>query len=358
VFYAILAMLVVILAYDQLLFRPLVAWSAKFRFETTQEDQGDDPWMLACCAAPAAAWADRQQVGDASSFISGLRLFVAAPHGARAAIPSRAVDMLWRAAGDLVAWAIQKSCIFPLRPARLTWRDLGIAFTWAAYTCCAVVLIALASADLGADRRLARAAPGLGAARAARGAIPRRLSGQPAVPGVRRVHRALPSEPDIWLTPLIILGTQWYILFNVIAGASAFPGDLLEAANNFRVGGCCGGAASSCPAFSPISSPARITASGGAWNAAIVAEVVTWGHTTLKAHGLGAYIAGRHHRRRHAARAAGRGGDGRFVLVFNRLVWRPMYAYSSKRLERLKLVRKASLFFGSKKLLLAGAAPK
>jgi NitT/TauT family transport system permease protein len=43
--------------------------------------------------------------------------------------------------------------------------------------------------------------------------------------------------PDIWLTPLMILGTQWYILFNVVAGASAFPGDLLEAATNFRVSG-------------------------------------------------------------------------------------------------------------------------
>ena len=49
-------------------------------------------------------------------------------------------------------------------------------------------------------------------------------------------------NPDIWLTPLMVLGAQWYILFNVIAGAAAFPGDLLEASKNFRIGGCCGGA--------------------------------------------------------------------------------------------------------------------
>ncbi len=86
---------------------------------------------------------------------------------------------------------------------------------------------------------------------------------------------------DIWLTPLMILGTQWYILFNVIAGAAAFPGDLQEAARNFRVGGWLWWRRVMLPGIFPYFVTGAITASGGAWNAAIVAEVASWGSTTL-----------------------------------------------------------------------------
>ena len=64
-------------------------------------------------------------------------------------------------------------------------------------------------------------------------------------------------NPDIWLSLLIIFGTQWYIVFNVIAGASAFPNDLREAATNLRIRAGTGGARSCCPASSPTTSPAR-----------------------------------------------------------------------------------------------------
>jgi NitT/TauT family transport system permease protein len=140
-------------------------------------------------------------------------------------------------------------------------------------------------------------------------------------------------NPDIWLTPLIILGAQWYILFNVVAGASAFPGDLREAARNFQVGGLLWWRRVILPGIFPYFVTGGITASGGAWNAAVIAEVVTWGPTTLKAHGLGAYI--------QDATAAGDAARvllgmvvmAAYVLTFNRVVWRPMYAYSARRLR-------------------------
>ena len=90
----------------------------------------------------------------------------------------------------------------------------------------------------------------------------------------------------------MMLGTQWYILFNVIAGASAFPTDLREAATHVppaRAGS--GGARSSCPGIFPYYVTGALTASGGSWNASIVAEVASWGDTKLEAAGLGAYIA-------------------------------------------------------------------
>jgi NitT/TauT family transport system permease protein len=137
---------------------------------------------------------------------------------------------------------------------------------------------------------------------------------------------------DIWLTPLMILGTQWYILFNVIAGAAAFPGDLREAADNFRVGGFLWWRKVIIPGIFAYYVTGAITASGGAWNAAIVAEVASWGKTQLTAHGLGAYIA-----------TATTAGDmprvvlgvvvmSGFVVLFNRVLWRPLYAYAQRRL--------------------------
>ena len=87
--------------------------------------------------------------------------------------------------------------------------------------------------------------------------------------------------PDIWLSPLMILGTQWYILFNVIVGASAISPELRYAGENLgRAAAGCGGAGSALPAVFPFYVTGAITASGGSWNASIVAEVVTWGTQT------------------------------------------------------------------------------
>ena len=84
-------------------------------------------------------------------------------------------------------------------------------------------------------------------------------------------------DPDIWLSPLIILGTQWYIVFNVIAGASAFPNDLKEAAVSFGAKGWLWWRNVILPGIFPYYVTGALTASGGSWNASIVAEYVRWG---------------------------------------------------------------------------------
>jgi NitT/TauT family transport system permease protein len=139
-------------------------------------------------------------------------------------------------------------------------------------------------------------------------------------------------RPDIWLTPLMILGTQWYILFNVIAGAAAFPGDLREVASNFRVGGWLWWRKVILPGIFAYYVTGAITASGGAWNAAIVAEVASWGNTKLVAHGLGAYIAEATEKGDMARVVLGVVVMSGFVVLFNRLLWRPLYAYAQRRL--------------------------
>jgi NitT/TauT family transport system permease protein len=139
-------------------------------------------------------------------------------------------------------------------------------------------------------------------------------------------------SPDIWLTPLMVLGTQWYILFNVIAGAAAFPGDLREAAANFGVYGRLWWQRVILPGIMAYYVTGAITASGGSWNASIVAEVASWGDTKLVASGLGSYIADATAKGAMAKVVLGVGVMSGFVLLINRLLWRPLYAYASRRL--------------------------
>jgi NitT/TauT family transport system permease protein len=96
---------------------------------------------------------------------------------------------------------------------------------------------------------------------------------------------------DQTMSPLIVLGTQWYILFNVIAGATAYPNDCREAVANFRIRGWQWWRRVMLRGIFPYCVTGAIIASGGAWNASLVSEFVQWGETKVAAHGLGAYIA-------------------------------------------------------------------
>jgi NitT/TauT family transport system permease protein len=141
------------------------------------------------------------------------------------------------------------------------------------------------------------------------------------------------ADPDIWLSPLMVLGTQWYILFNVIAGASAFPGDLRDAAANLGVRGRYWWLRVILPGIFPYYVTGGITASGGSWNASIVAETVNWGSTHLAAAGIGAYIAAATEAGDYPRVALGIAVMAIFVTAFNRLVWRRLYAYAERRLR-------------------------
>ena len=138
-------------------------------------------------------------------------------------------------------------------------------------------------------------------------------------------------NPDIWLSPLMILGTQWYILFNVIAGASALPRELRDASDNLQIKGWLWWRKVALPAVFPYYLTGAITASGGSWNAAIVAEIVEWGHKTLRAYGPGAYIADSTTTGDFRKIVLGIAVMSFFVVVVNRLFWRPLYWYAERK---------------------------
>jgi NitT/TauT family transport system permease protein len=138
-------------------------------------------------------------------------------------------------------------------------------------------------------------------------------------------------SPAIWLSPLMILGTQWYIVFNVIAGASAFPSDFREAAASFRIPRWHWWRDVMLPGIFPYYVTGAITASGGAWNASIVSEAVSWGSTKLSGGGLGAYIAQMTEAGDYPRIALGIAVMSVLVVAMNRLLWRPLYAFAERR---------------------------
>ena len=130
---------------------------------------------------------------------------------------------------------------------------------------------------------------------------------------------------DIWTTPLMILGTQWYILFNVIAGASRISKEIKLAAKNLNVAGWLWWKRLVLPAIFPYYITGAMTAAGGCWNASIVAEFLHWGDTTIVAVGIGSYITQYTHTGDFPRIALGIGIMCLYVMLFNRLVWRKLY---------------------------------
>jgi NitT/TauT family transport system permease protein len=332
VVWAIVAMSGAIILYDQVLFRPLVAWSEKFRFEQTAAQLTPRSWVLTLFQQSAifqsinrVAAAGLQRVGDAR-LLPGLRAPLV-----RHPPPRRVVDTVWllAVAGVIgwVSWAL-------LRFARdtLSWSDVSQVASSGLLTLLRVlVLVALASVVwvpigvmVGLRPRLTAAVQPVAQFLAA---FPANLLFPLAVFAIVTFH----LTPAIWLSPLMILGTQWYILFNVIAGASAFPTDLREAAASLRVRSARWWWQVILPGIFPYFVTGAITASGGAWNASVVSEAVNWGSTTLNGGGLGAYITQMTHAGDYPRIALGVAVMSVYVVAMNRLLWRPLYAFAERR---------------------------
>jgi NitT/TauT family transport system permease protein len=333
--YAILTMLLVIIAYDQLLFRPVVAWADKFRFEQTASGDAPTSWMLDLFRRTRALRALTLPFAAFNRIISNLHLAI--PGALRISVKSgsnpRLVDALWltviAAATGYAGWHAYQFMSAALGPSDVV-AAAGYGFITLARV---IVLIALASLIwvpigvwIGLRPKLAEHVQPMAQFLAA---FPANL----AFPVFVVIIVRYGLNPNIWLSPLMILGTQWYILFNVIAGASAFPTDLREAAGSFHLKGWRWWTKVILPGIFPYYITGAITASGGSWNASIVAEVASWGNTHLTAAGLGAYIAN----------ATEAGDFPRVVLgivvmcilvtLFNRLLWRPLYAFGERRLR-------------------------
>jgi len=331
--WAIAAMTITILIYDRLLFRPMVTWADKFRFEQTAAQIVPRSWILELFRRSKLIRLVGQPIGTGLQIAARARL--ALPSGAsgfhRWSPPRRITDIAWHgivlAAIGYVVWTLVQ-----FAGTALAWGDVVEASRNGALTLLRVViLIVLATVvwvpvgvGVGLRPKLAQKVQPVAQFLAA---FPANLLFPVFVFFIVRFDLA----PKIWLSPLMILGTQWYILFNVIAGASAFPTDFREAAASFRIRGWRWWRDVILPGIFPYYVTGAITASGGAWNASIVSEAVSWGPTKLSASGLGAYIAQMTEAGDYPRIALGVAVMSVLVITMNRLLWRPLYAVAERR---------------------------
>jgi NitT/TauT family transport system permease protein len=340
--WAVLAMLAVIIIYDQLLFRPLVAWAEKFRVELSASSIVPRSWLLSIVRRTRLF---QLVLGPIERVLNSLpRQRLAAPLSSSKSRRSfwTGLGKLWSSKWADRAWvaivfvftAYSLWLIVRFVATELVWSEvLYVLFLGVLTLIRVIVLIAIATLIwvpvgvwIGLRPRLAERVQPLAQFLAA---FPANIVFPFAVAGIVRYG----LSQDIWLSPLMVLGTQWYILFNVIAGASAFPNDLKECAASFRIHGWSWWKQVILPGIFPYYITGAITASGGAWNASIVAEVASWGDTTLKAHGLGAFIAQQTAAGDYPRIVLGIAVMAIFVVLFNRLLWRPLYAFGARRLR-------------------------
>jgi len=329
---AIGAMGIVIMLYDQLLFRPLVAWSDKFRYEFTARETAPKSWMLDLFQKSALARRLLWPLGWVLHKIACLRLFKPAPsHRRLRAHSARLFDYAWYALLALLALFCLRHVVIFLSTS-ISVADMWHVAQMGGITLArVVVLIMLASllwVPLGIYIGLR---PGLAAwiqpLAQFLAAFPANLLFPLAVFLIS--HYKL--NADIWLSPLMILGTQWYILFNVVAGASVFPNDLQEAAKNFKIRRWLWWKKVALPGVFPYYITGAIAASGGAWNASIVSEMVSWGDERITARGLGSYIAQMTQNGDFAHIALGIGTMSLMVVLCNRFVWWPLYGMAARK---------------------------
>jgi len=334
--WAVVTMFLVILAYDQLLFRPLVAWAEKFRVGPPP-DEATQPrsWVLEFFQRAELARRVLRPIGSFLSTLASVRLGkpLDLPPAMAKAWASPKADRLWYVAlglaGAFAAWRAS-AYVGETAPLSEVLLVLGFGFLTLLRVVVLIFLASLIWVPVGVWIGLRpRWAATLQPITQFLAAFPANLLFPVVVAAIVRFG----LTPDIWLSPLMILGAQWYILFNVIAGARAFPADLLEVTAALRIKGLNWWRKAILPGIFPAYVTGAVTAGGGAWNAAIVAEVANWGPTRLSAHGLGAYIAD-----------ATTAGDLRrvvlgvavmsvYVVLFNRLVWDRLFTAAARRLR-------------------------
>ncbi|ODT12445.1 MAG: sulfonate ABC transporter permease [Mesorhizobium sp. SCN 65-12] len=333
--WAVATMAVLILLYDQLLFRPVVAWADKFRFEQTAGQEKPRSWLydvlrhtrLIKIASLPFSW-----VWQRAMLLRLGRRRIVEPTPSPLWL-AKALDYLWLAVIIGVAlWGIVAAINYISQT--LGWHDVFEAFSGGLVTLLRVILlIALASLIwvpigvwIGLRPAIAERVQPLAQFLAA---FPANVLFPFAVVAIV----ATGVNPNVWLSPLMVLGTQWYILFNVIAGASAFPSDLKEAAAVFRIRSWSWWKNVILPGIFPYYVTGALTASGGSWNASIVAEVVSWGNTRLEAFGLGSYIAKATEAGDFPRVILGIAVMSLFVTLFNRILWRPLYVFAERRMR-------------------------
>jgi NitT/TauT family transport system permease protein len=337
----------VIVLLDQLLWRPLIAWGDRFKVEQTAGVPAPTSltlqalgrsalllWMGRHVLGPSAAWLDRllshpEAVPDALA--TGLMPpGTAAPPGAAAWLARRLGALaIVLALGGLTIWGALGAAqlLAGLTPGE--WLGIGRGAGATLLRTTVALLIAVAwtvpvGVAIGMNPRLALRVQSL----------VQTLASIPATavfPALLLVFLHFPGGLNVAAVALMLLGTQWYVLFNVIAGAMAIPSDMREAAGIYKLRGLRRWRYLILPAIFPFLVTGMITATGGAWNASIVSEYVTFNHQVVSTEGLGALIARSANAGNYASLLAATLAMAAIVVTLNRFFWRRLYRLAERR---------------------------
>jgi NitT/TauT family transport system permease protein len=329
------AMIAVIVLLDQLLWRPAIAWSDRFKFEQVEQTHRvSSPILDLFRQSSAFLWLRRRALTPAWERMSSA-LARPKPEAAperKAASAARGSKLLLIAAAIVLLVAVYALFQAATVLSGLTKAELVSTLRAAGATFLRVMLsLAIASlwtipagVAIGFNARLARIAQPLAQVAAS-------VPATALFPVILLLLVRIGGGLGIASIVLMLLGTQWYILFNVIAGAIAIPTELREAASVYRFPTRQQWTTLILPGIFPYLITGLITASGGAWNASIVAEYFHFQGKTLTTLGLGAQIS-----------AASDAGNfdllllstivmAMLVVCINRLVWRPLYRLAETR---------------------------
>jgi NitT/TauT family transport system permease protein len=330
--WAVLAMAVVILLVDQLFWRPLVAWSDRFRLE--QSGGGDRPssWVFDLLQTARIPTLVGELLAPAADALDRLLSALLGPVGEKQGAVESPRSERWFTLAMLLAVGALLAALAHFILVTVGATEVLRAFQMGLHTLGRVVLLLLGATviwtpigvAIGFQPRLARLLQPLVQFLAS---FPANFIFPFATLFFIQAH-----VPIGWGSILLMaLGSQWYILFNAIAGAQTIPADLREMADAVGLHGLQRWRKLILPGIFSAWVTGGVTASGGAWNASIVSEVVSWGGTTLRADGLGAYIAEATKAGDWPRIALGIGLMSLFVVGLNWLLWRRLYGLAERR---------------------------
>lgn len=332
--YAVIAIIVDIILLDQLIFRPLVRYAQRFKYEDVPSQKQSSSWFYNCISLSATG----ALLGRLSAHFSHFWLFVLPKLWYRLKMQKIAsligrLNWLW---SSLWYVTIVIACVYF---GHLLWDYFPKQYFvqlphWMGLTALRVAVAMLLSIIIftpigvwiGLNPNLVRFFQPIIQIMAA---IPANIF----YPFIALVIFMFHQSLGVWSIPIIMLGTQWYILFNVIAGVSTLPSHMLEVSKIFHTRGRLWWTKFILPAIFPYIVTGIISAAGGAWNAAIAAELLTWNNHSLSATGLGSFISNATGNGQNPQAALGCTMMCLMVAVCIIFIWQPLYRYAENKFK-------------------------
>ena len=329
------AMITVIVLMDQLVWRPVIAWSQKFKFEQVEAaETPESPVLDLLRRSQSLARARRATFEPAREIVTRFfarRRLASQPDAPPGAIRLWTMRLLTVAGLGGVLYATVKMIVLLTK---VSLPEVGGIFLGAGATLLRVELVLVlaglwtipAGVYIGLRPKLAALAQPVAQVAAS-------VPATALFPIVLLMLIRAGGGLGIGSILLLLLGTQWYILFNVIAGASAIPSDLKEVCDVFGFGGVERWRKLILPGIFPYLLTGFVTASGGAWNASIVAEYFKFQGKTFTTVGLGSTISRATDTGNFPMLLAATIVMAAMVVIINRLLWRRLYALAEARFK-------------------------